>query len=118
MLAQAERASTRLLEILGSGTGAPPPTGCPSTPSRTWSATVTRTSSASTLTGCASSANCPRRTFAGARRLDAVGVDSTCSCRTTPAGAWSGSPRPAAGPGCSSSTRPAARYAAGSANSA
>ncbi|MEK8145479.1 SAV2148 family HEPN domain-containing protein [Streptomyces sp. M10(2022)] len=61
VLAQAERASARLLDILGSGAAVPPPTGCPSMPSRSWSVTGTRMWSPSTPTGSGSSASCPPR---------------------------------------------------------
>lgn len=67
VLEQAERASARLLEVLGGGAGSPRRTGCRSTRSRTWSATGTRTSSRSTRTGCACSGSSPRRTSSGAR---------------------------------------------------
>ena len=76
VLAQAERASARLLEILGSGRRrALRATGCRSTRSRTWSATGTRTWSPSTPTGCGCMRQFPAEDlFGGARRLDAIGI--------------------------------------------
>lgn len=67
VLAQAERASARLLDILGSEVACPRPTGCRWTRWRSWSATGTRTWSPSTPTGSGSSASCPPRTCSAGR---------------------------------------------------
>lgn len=60
--AQAERASQRLLTILGGGAAVRPPTGCRSTPWSPSSVTGTPTWSPSTRTGSGSSASSPPRT--------------------------------------------------------